>query len=230
MPTASPPKAPSESDLPSFSPSPAINDFDRGPTDIDRGGGDFGNWNPMGWHTPDSASRAGIYAALASVSMLFISLASVFAWRKRLGGNWTETPLPPVLYLNTLVLLGSSGTLELARRALAADHARAFRRWLYVTLGLGLAFLAGQWIAWRRLLSAGVYLTGNPSSALFYVVTGAHALHLAGGLIALFYLTVRAREIRWGVRRRTAVEVTSIYWHFMDGLWLCLLALLLVLR
>ena len=220
---------PSESEAtPSLS-EPDLKGSGRGPGGLDSGGGDFGRWNPMGWNTPASASRAGIYAALASVSMLFISVASVFFWRKRAGG-WVEIPLPPVLYLNSVVLLASSGTLQLARRALAADHARAFRWWLYATLGLGLAFLAGQWTAWRELLAAGVYMTGNPSSALFYVVTAAHALHLFGGLIALLYLTVRAREIRWGLRRRTAVEVTRIYWHFMDVLWLCLLGLLLVLR
>jgi cytochrome c oxidase subunit III len=184
----------------------------------------------MGWNTPASAGKAGIYAAMASVSMLFICLASIFSWRKHAGGNWVKTPLPTVLYLNTLVLLASSGSLQLARRALVADRARGFRGWLYVTLGLGLGFLAGQWLAWRKLLAAGFYLTGNPSSALFYVVTGAHALHLLGGLVALLYLTARAREIRWGLRRRTAVEVTSIYWHFMDALWLCLLGLLFVLR
>jgi len=209
---------------------PDFKDSGRGPGGIDSGGGDFGRWNPMGWNTPASASRAGIYAALASVSMLFISVASIFFWRKRAGGNWVEISIPRVLYLNTLVLLLSSATVQLARRALAADHARAFRWWLYATLGLGLTFLAGQWTAWRKLLAAGVYMTGNPSSALFYVVTGAHALHLIGGLVALLYLTTRAREIRWGLRRHTAVEVAAIYWHFMDILWLCLLGLLLVLR
>jgi cytochrome c oxidase subunit III len=210
--------------------SPALSDFHRGPTDFEGGGGDFGNWNPMGWHTPASASRAGIYAALASVSMLFVSLALIFAWRRHTGGNWVATPLPRVLYLNTVVLASSSGTLELARRALAADRALGFRNWLYATVALGLLFLAGQWMAWHQLLAAGVYMTGDPSSALFYVVTGAHGLHLVGGLLALFYVAWRAREIRWGLRRRTAVEVTSIYWHFMDALWLCLLGLLLTLR
>jgi len=184
----------------------------------------------MGWNTPASASRAGIYAALASVTMLFLSLALIFAWRKHTGGHWVRTPLPPVLYLNTMVLLGSSGTLQLARRSFSLDLAVGFRRWLYVTLALGLGFLAGQWVAWREMLAAGFYMMGNPSSALFYVVTGAHALHLLGGLGALLYLTLRAREIRWGLRRPTTVEVTSIYWHFMDALWLCLLGLLVVLR
>ena len=222
--------APSESKTRSETTPASLGDFHGGPTGFDSGGGDFGGWNPMGWNTPPSATRAGIYAALASVSMLFVSLACIFAWRRHVGGNWVRTPLPRVLYLNTVVLLASSGTLALARRALDRDLARAFRNSLFVTLGLGLAFLAGQFVAWRKMLAAGFYLTGNPSSALFYVVTGAHALHLVGGLIALIYVTLRAREIRWGLRRRTAFEVTGIYWHFMDALWISLLMLLRVLR
>ncbi|HUI40946.1 MAG TPA: cytochrome c oxidase subunit 3 [Terriglobia bacterium] len=184
----------------------------------------------MGWQTPAAASRAGIYAALASVSMLFASLTLFFLERRGLGGAWYCTPLPQVLYFNTLLLLTSSGTLELARRALSADRLRAFQGWIYGTLGLGLAFLAGQWMAWRQLAAAGVYLKGNPSSAFFYFATGAHALHLAGGLAALVYLALKARELRWGLRRRTVVDVTSIYWHFMDGLWVYLLAVLLAMH
>lgn len=130
----------------------------------------------------------------------------------------------------TVALALSSGTLELARFALSADRARAFRAWLYVTFGLGLAFIGGQWMAWRQLASEGVYLTGNPSSAFFYLVTAAHAVHLTGGLAALLYLVVKARQIRWGLKRRSIVDVTSLYWHFMDGLWIYLFVLLLVLR
>jgi cytochrome c oxidase subunit 3 len=231
MATGTLPRAPSSASGTSSSTAHAVlKDHGGGPQGFDPGGGDFGRWNPMGWNTPASASRAGIYVALASVTMLFLSLALIFSWRKHAGGNWVRTPLPAVLYLNTLILIASSGTLQLARRALALDHAAGFRRWLYVTLTLGLAFLAGQWMAWREMLAAGFYMAGSPSSALFYVVTGAHAAHLLGGLGALLYLTIRAREIRWGLRRRTTVEVTSIYWHFMDVLWLCLLGLLLVLR
>lgn len=204
-----------------------------GPTSIDfrGGGGDgFGNWNPMGHATPASACRAGIYAGLASISMLFVSLTLIFLTRLKVKGGWTHTPLPPVLYLNTMLLVASSGTLQRARSALSADTMRAFRGWLYTTLALGLGFIGGQCIAWQKLAAAGVYLAGNPAGAFFYVITAAHALHLVGGIVALLYLVMKTREIRWGLKRRTVVDVTSIYWHFMDGLWIYLFAVLLVLR
>lgn len=204
-----------------------------GPNSIDfrGGGGDgFGNWNPMGSATPASACRAGIYAGLASISMLFASLTLIFLTRLKVAGGWAHTPIPSVLYLNTALLAASSGTLERARSALSADNMRAYRGWLYTTLALGFAFIAGQLTAWQKLAAAGVYLAGNPSGAFFYVITAAHGLHLLGGIVALAYLVVKTREIRWGLKRSTVVDVTSIYWHFMDGLWLTVFAVLLVLR
>lgn len=184
----------------------------------------------MGHAAPASACRAGIYAALASISMLFATLTLIFLMRRKVAGGWAYTPLPRVLYLDTLILAASSATLEWARSALSKDRLRTFRGWLYTTLALGLAFLGGQSLAWRKLAEAGVYLAGNPSGAFFYVITVAHALHLLGGILALAYLVAKSREIRWGLKRRVVVDVTSIYWHFMDGLWLYLFAVLLVLR
>ncbi|HEY6291913.1 MAG TPA: heme-copper oxidase subunit III [Terriglobia bacterium] len=215
--------------LPPLSPAEIkLSDSGKGPeTPPPQGGGDdFGNWNPMGWTTPAAASRAGIYVGLASVSMLFASLTGFFLLHRSVARNWVYTPLPSILYLNTLMLATSSVTLERARAALRSDRSRAFRGWLYITLGLGAAFLGGQVSAWHQLAAAGVYLAGNPSAAFFYSVTGAHGLHVAGGLTALGYLVLKARQIEWGLKRRTVVDVTRIYWHFMGGLWVYLLALL----
>jgi cytochrome c oxidase subunit 3 len=204
-----------------------------GPTSIGfrGGGGDgFGNWDPMGSATPPAAYRAGMYAGIASISMLFATLTLIFVTRLKIASGWAHTPFPPVLYLNSALLAVSSVTLERARSAMSADSMRAYRGWLYITLALGLAFLAGQWAAWQKLAAAGVYLAGNPSGAFFYVITAAHGVHLLGGIIALAYLVIKTREIRWGLKRPTVVDVTSIYWHFMDGLWLTVFGVLLVMR
>lgn len=225
--------APPGADLES---TPSLNDigpsdYGRGPDLPDRhGGGDFGGWNPMGWSSPSSAATAGIYVALASVAMLFASLTLTFVLRPSLTRNLAHIPLPRVLYLNTILLVLSSATLELAHARLASVRRCAFQMWATITLGLGLMFVCGQLLAWHDLAESGAYLAGNPSGAFVYLVTGAHGLHLVGGLIALAYLVVKAREICWGIRRRTVVDVTRIYWHFMDGLWLYLFGLLIWLR
>lgn len=94
-----------------------------------------------------------------------------------------------------------------------------------MTTALGVAFLIGQIAAWRILLRQGIYLASNPASSFFYIFTGAHALHLVGGVAALLYVA-RRNFSRAQVTQSVAAEVTSYYWHFMDALWLFLLALL----
>jgi cytochrome c oxidase subunit 3 len=96
-----------------------------------------------------------------------------------------------------------------------------------VTTALGVAFLVGQVVAWRELVQMGFYVGSNPSSSFFYVFTAAHAAHVIGGVLALFYVLFRNFSKTNGrLSLPVAAEVTSYYWHFMDGLWLFLLALL----
>jgi cytochrome c oxidase subunit 3 len=180
-----------------------------------------------------------MWLALASISMLFIGLTSAYIVRQGLGGEWQQNALPLLLWFNTAVLLASSVTMERARRRLQATGLaeRAFRRWLSLTVGLGVLFLAGQLIVWRQFAAGGVYLSTNPHSSFFYLLTALHGLHLLGGLMALGFLAWRSiaaagvtgaswssgRLVRW-------VDVTALYWHFMDGLWIYLVVLLSVGR
>ena len=129
------------------------------------------------------------------------------------------------MWFSTLVLLASSGTLEMARKKLANFDVAGFKNLWTITTVLGVLFLIGQVVAWRILVGQGIYLASNPASSFFYIFTGAHGLHLIGGVCALLYVTKRNFE-QAQVTRSVAAEVTSYYWHFMDALWLFLLALL----
>ncbi|MGA9632800.1 MAG: cytochrome c oxidase subunit 3, partial [Candidatus Acidiferrales bacterium] len=111
-----------------------------------------------------------------------------------------------------------------SRRDFLAHDEAGFRPWWGVTTILGLFFVVGQILAWRQLVAAGVYLDTNASSSFFYIFTAAHGLHLLGGIAAM--LAVAFRRGRH-LARSTAVEVVSIYWHFVDALWLGLFVLLL---
>jgi cytochrome c oxidase subunit 3 len=163
--------------------------------------------------------------------MMFAAFTSALVVRQGAAPDWRHIDLPSILYLNTLILLASSLTLEVARRHEAA-YARgswaertASLRWLYVTFGLGIAFVAGQYAAWLKLKSEGLYLATNPSSSFFYVFTAAHALHILGGLAGLSLCILRLSRRVPNLRRSTLNTVTY-YWHFMDVLWIYLLALL----
>ncbi len=208
--------------------------LDESPTTVGGKGG-FRDIVPAGGlprtkqqYAPPPAST-GIWVVLAAIGMSFAALTSALVVRKGGATDWRHFTLPSVLYLNTIVLLASSFTLEVSRKRVASFMASGRRgianpvRWLYLTLGLGLAFVAGQYIAWRQLSAQGLFLATNPSSSFFYVFTAAHALHLIGGLGGL--LRVIAKLNNSSLRRAT-LNATSRYWHFMDVLWVYLLALL----
>ncbi len=205
--------------------------FDRGPS----GSKDW----PPGWTSEDATEpekyRIGMWVGLASILMLFIALTSAYIVRgvPALGGgqdDWLPIDMPSVLWLNTTVLVASSVSIELARRALKRNEYARFKSWISLTTLLGISFLAGQLIAWRQLAAQGVYINSHPHSSFFYLLTSLHGLHLLGGVIALSYVTVASLRMRIGFKRRTAVNVTAIYWHFMDGLWIYLFALLFFFR
>jgi cytochrome c oxidase subunit 3 len=176
---------------------------------------------------PPSPRRyyTGITLAIVSIMMFFMALASAFLVRRATSGDWVPVHLPTILWINTAVLLASSFTLELARRRLYLANLSVFRKMWAVTTGLGLLFLVGQLLAWRQLVATGVFIASNPGSSFFYIFTGAHAIHLLGGIAALLFVSFRKFETA-KVSLSAAAEITSHYWHFMDALWLFLLALL----
>ncbi len=179
-------------------------------------------------HSPPPSSSA-IWVGVAAICMSFAAFTSALIVRQGASTDWRHFTLPSMLYLDTLVILASSVTLEIGRRWVAAfmtgPRLQAARPalWLYVTLVLGLLFVAGQYIAWMQLKAQGLYLATNPSSSFFYVLTAAHALHVLGGLGGLVRVI---RKLSKSVLRRSTLNATSYYWHFIGVLWLYLLWLL----
>jgi cytochrome c oxidase subunit 3 len=192
------------------------------PAGGDDDGGDGGSGLPA---IPRRAYFTAMQVGLAGIVMFFMALTSSFLVRKGLGTDWVAISLPPVLWFNSLVLLVSSATVQVAGRRLEAGDGQSFRYWWGLTIALGLLFLIGQVIAWRQLAAQGVFLSSNPDSSFFYLLTAAHGVHLAGGILALLYVAFR-RWRRSRITQATAAALAGIYWHFMDGLWLFLLALL----
>ena len=192
------------------------------------GGGAKGGPDPMRFY-PDRY-RLGMWVALAGIVMLFTALTSAYIVRTASANDWRPIAIPNVLWLSTLVIVVSSVTLEGARRALKRQQDDGYGRWLIATTILGLVFLMSQLWAWRQLVGQGIYLSSNPHSSFFYLLTAVHGLHLLGGILALVYLLLRTRRRGANVseesRRVGAAGAVSLYWHFMDGLWVYLFLLL----
>ncbi len=177
---------------------------------------------------PPPAST-GIWVLLFSITMTFLAFTSALFVRQGSALDWQHLTLPPILYLNTLVLIASSLTLELARRdvgAVMGPLAKSMAqpgRWLYATFGLGLLFVGGQYVAWLQLRAQGFYLATNPNSSFFYLLTAVHAIHVLGGLGGLVRVIVKLNHL---TLKRSTLVATARYWHFMGGLWIYLLLVL----
>jgi len=195
-------------------------------------------------------ARLGLIVAITAVVMIFVSYSSAYVVRQGLPTldprtgtlvhDWLPLKLPNFLLINTLVLLISTVTMELARRqairetaaaanASGADSARPHADgmpWLALTTILGFSFLSGQWLVWRELAASGFYVSTSPSSSFFYLLTGMHGIHLFGGILALLAAGAASVLRKSAESRGVMVDVTAWYWHFMTFLWVYILCLL----
>ena len=200
----------------------------KGPPPPPEEGGWGGDGNSEGFGASRKASFTALFVLLAASTMVFAAFTSAFVVRRGLSDDWTSTPKPPILFVNTAVLLASSAALEMARRTLKWRERSRFNTWWTAGTVLGIVFLVGQALAWRELKAAGVFVATNPSSSFFYVLTACHAFHLLGGIAALVYVNVQALRLSLGPAKRTAIDVSAVFWHFLDGLWIYLMVLFYV--
>ncbi len=162
--------------------------------------------------------------------MMFAAFSSAMIVRKG-STDWQHIDLPWLLYANTVVLLASSATFEIARRRTsvfmrsAGVSTNSPMRWMTCTLALGLLFVAGQLLVWHRLALSGLYISTNPNSSFLYLFTAAHAVHVVGGLLAILLVMYRLNGPVPSLRKSTLSSASS-YWHFMGLLWIYLLLLL----
>ena len=189
------------------------------------GGGDDGSGD--GSSFPISKAQVGLWILMGTIVMLFGGLSSAYIVLRGVP-SWENIVIPPILWLNTAILLASSATIEAARRSLSHGRLRGMRTWLLISGGFGLAFLAGQLVAWRQLVAAGVYLPSTHHSAFFYVLTGLHGVHLLGGLAGLSYVLSKAFKKHIDPVKDESLKLCATYWHFMDGLWVYLFVLLVL--
>jgi cytochrome c oxidase subunit 3 len=174
---------------------------------------------------PHNTYQTGTWLFIAAITMMFAGLTSTVVVRQSAAPDWGRVHLPSILYFNTVLLIFSTLTFEFAKRSARALKNSA-RRILYATSALGLLFVVGQVLAWRVLASQGVYLASRPSSSTFYLLTAVHALHLIGGVLVVGYLVSRMQAMA-PAKFRACLTAASTYWHFMTGLWLYILMLLI---
>jgi cytochrome c oxidase subunit 3 len=217
------------------------------------GGGDNENWNnrPQGRRGPRERLmryRLGLFFALSAVFMFFVAIVSVFFVSQASGhfdansryiNEWLPTDVPPILWLNTLVLILSSISIEIARRHMFREvdvmdewlgmgkpsTTRAVP-WVFTTVVLGSLFLIGQVVAWHQLAAQRVFFQTSPSSHSFYLITGVHGAHLLLGVLGMAGALVGLYLSKQLENRQIFVDCAAWYWHSMGALWILLFTLL----
>jgi cytochrome c oxidase subunit III len=176
----------------------------------------------------------GLWVFLAVVTALFGLFIAAYYIRMGHGhgamqvtNDWRAVREPPVLWINTVLLLLSSIAMHAAGRAVSRGQASSTRLALMTGGGLTILFLAGQLAAWQQLRSSGYLMSSNPAVAFFYVLTAVHGLHLLGGLWVWGRTLVRLWAGVELIDIHLSVKLCSVYWHYLLLVWLVLFALLL---
>ena len=188
-------------------------------------------WAPDEVPRREDLVRLGLWLFLATVTMLFAAFTSAYIVR-RSGHDWRPVALPAVLWINTGILALSSVAVEAARWSGTRARWNAAGVAFGFALVLGIGFLAGQYVAWRQLVDAGVYLSTNPHSSFFFMMTGAHALHIVAAIVVLAWGARKTWSAAAGRNRRewlASIGLCRTFWHYLGAVWIYLFVLMSVL-
>jgi len=173
-----------------------------------------------------------MWVGIVGMVMLFAGMTSAYIVRQA-EGNWLYFDLPDTFYVSTAVIMISSMTMLLAQYAIKKDNTTLTTVMLLATLVLGFVFAMLQFQAWGELVDTGVFFAGresNASGSFLYVLTGLHLAHLAGGLFALIFTSVKSILKKYSAEDHVGIGIAATYWHFLDILWVYLLLFLVFIR
>jgi cytochrome c oxidase subunit 3 len=168
--------------------------------------------------------KFALWLIIISIIMMFAAFTSAYIVRKE-EGNWLEYALPNNLVLNSVFIVLSSITMQWAFNTARKDNLRQLKLGLLLTMILGLSFLVGQWEAWVDLVGRKIFFGGadaNPSGSFLYVLMGVHGFHLVTGLIFVLIVLISSLKFKVHSRNLLRIELCTVYWHFLTGLWLYL--------
>ena len=173
--------------------------------------------------------KFALWVGMASIIMMFAALTSAYIVRQA-QGNWLEYRMPGLFYINTIVIVLSSITLHGSYLSFKTGKELWYKALLIASFILGIAFVILQYFGWNELFEIGIYLTGNPSGAFFYVISGLHAVHVLGGISALIVAMTHAFALKYKVtnKRKNRFQLVLQYWHFVDILWIYLFVFVLL--
>lgn len=171
------------------------------------------------------AKKTMMLLAMASFTMMFAGLTSAYVVSKSRPDWLSDFKMPMIFTISTIVLLASSVTLYLSKRAIKSEQKKQASLWLWATFILGASFIFTQIEGFNQIIASGFYFTGaesNVTTSFFYVIVVVHILHLIAGLIVLLVLIYNDYKQKYSKRQMVGFEIGAMFWHFLDFLWLYL--------
>jgi cytochrome c oxidase subunit 3 len=201
------------------------------------------------------AKRGLLWFGIISILMLFAGLTSAYMVRQG-EGKWVQFALPNLFIVSTVLIVLSSISLQWGVASIKKNNINNLMIGVLITFILGIGFVVCQYLAWSDLVSQGIYFsgtvkdmktdftyipagnetvkeaaeTGNVAASFLYVITGLHVMHLLGGILAMMVVLVKSLRKKYSSTNYNGVTVFSIYWHFLDALWVYLFLFLLYIR
>lgn len=170
-----------------------------------------------------------LWLFILSSIMLFAGLTSAYIVRQA-EGNWKIFELPSIFSITTVLILASSASMHYSLLQARKFNTKNQIIGLWITFILGIAFLVGQYIGWKQLVSQQVYFSGNPAESFVYVISGFHAVHIVAGLCIMLAAIIGVYRKINQTKNIFRMELSSIFWHFIDLLWIYLFVFLLINR
>ena len=170
-----------------------------------------------------------LWIGLASIVMMFAGLSSAYIVKSN-QTNWLTFNIPLIFWYSTAVIIMSSITILLCQKAFVNREMKQYKKWLAVTTLLGITFVFLQYTGFTQLWASGITLTRNVSFSFLYIIVGLHALHVMGGVIALIIMYLKSLSRKRKNYSAVSIDLMSTYWHFVDFLWLYLLAFLVMVK
>jgi len=180
----------------------------------------------------EKVNRSLLYVGIFSILMLFAGLTSAYIVRQA-DGNWLEFSMPFMFWISTGLILLSSATMNWAVISARSNKFDSVKLALVMTLALGIAFCFSQFLAWKELVAGGIFFSGkaaNPSGSFMYILSGLHLAHILSGLFYTVVILMKSLGNRYNSGNLMGIKHCSIYWHFLDALWIYLFVFLLFMQ
>ncbi|NNC84755.1 MAG: hypothetical protein HKN75_01660 [Bacteroidia bacterium] len=175
------------------------------------------------------SSKLLLYISIGSMTMLFAGLTSGYIVRQA-QENWLVFDLPSAFHVSTVLILISSLTMHWALTSIKKNNLEKTRLALMITLGLGLGFCFTQFLGWSQMVSQNIYFNGNPSGSFLYAITVVHLGHMVAAIIAIINVNLKCLKGKYSQNNYLGISLVSIFWHFLDIMWIYLFVFLLFVR